>query len=120
MSIYGVKGYTVEPIKSVDLCWILTWKATYEYYVTCYQKRNEISNLLLSFQSLDVKVIGYIVYKKKYIVMFKSCLDFKCNKYWRNREYVYSVAVYQKYLTSLGESIIFEPLQENYHFSRPI
>ena len=37
----------------------------------------------------------------------------------RNREYVYSVAVYQKYLTRLGELIIFEPWRENYHFSQP-
>ena len=35
------------------------------------------------------------------------------------REYIYSVAVYQKYLTRLGESIIFEPWRENYHFSQP-
>ena len=27
-----------------------------------------------------------------------------------HREYVHSVAVYQKYLTRLGESIIFEPI----------
>ena len=27
-----------------------------------------------------------------------------------NREYVYSVAVYQKYLTRLGELVIFEPI----------
>ena len=37
----------------------------------------------------------------------------------RHREYVYSVAVYQKYLTRLGELIIFEPWRENYHFSQP-
>ena len=36
-----------------------------------------------------------------------------------NREYVYSVPVYQKYLTGLGELIIFEPWRENYHFSQP-
>ena len=35
------------------------------------------------------------------------------------RKYVYSFAVYQKYLTSLGELIIFEPWRENYHFSQP-
>ena len=34
------------------------------------------------------------------------------------REYVYSVVVYQKYLTRLGELIIFEPWGENYHFSK--
>ena len=38
---------------------------------------------------------------------------------YRYREYVYSVAVYQKYLTRLGELIIFEPWRENYHFSQP-
>ena len=36
-----------------------------------------------------------------------------------NREYVYSVAVHQKYLTRLGELIIFEPWRDNYHFSQP-
>ena len=36
-----------------------------------------------------------------------------------NREYVDSVAVYQKHLTRLGELIIFEPWRENYHFSQP-
>ena len=35
------------------------------------------------------------------------------------REYVYSVAVYQKYLTRLGELIIYKPWRENYHFSQP-
>ena len=33
-----------------------------------------------------------------------------------NREYVYSVAVYQKYVTRLGELIIFKPWRENYRF----
>ena len=37
----------------------------------------------------------------------------------RYREYVYSVAVYQKYLTRLRELIIFEPWREKYHFSQP-
>ena len=37
-----------------------------------------------------------------------------------NREYVYSVAVYQKYLTRFGELIIFELWRENYHFAKPI
>ena len=36
-----------------------------------------------------------------------------------NREYVYSVAVYQKYLTRLGEMIIFSPRLENYQISQP-
>ena len=35
------------------------------------------------------------------------------------KEYVYSVAVYQKYLTRLGELIISEPWRENDHFSQP-
>ena len=35
------------------------------------------------------------------------------------KEYVYSVAVYQKYLTRLGEMIIFSPRLENYQFSQP-
>ena len=36
-----------------------------------------------------------------------------------NREYVYSVAVYQKYLTRLRELITFEHGRENYYFSQP-
>ena len=36
-----------------------------------------------------------------------------------DREYVYSVAVCQKYLTRLEELIIFEPWREFYHFSQP-
>ena len=40
--------------------------------------------------------------------------DYSLQKY---REYIHSVAVYQKYLTRLGELIIFE--LENYHFSQP-
>ena len=36
-----------------------------------------------------------------------------------HREYVYSVAVYQRYLTRLGELIIFELWRENYHFIQP-
>ena len=36
-----------------------------------------------------------------------------------NRDYVHNVAIYQKYLTRLGELIIFEPWLENYHFSQP-
>ena len=35
------------------------------------------------------------------------------------KEYLYSVAVYQKNPTRLGELIIFEPWRENYHFSQP-
>ena len=35
------------------------------------------------------------------------------------REHVHSVTVCQKYLTRLGELIIFEPWRENYHFSQP-
>ena len=34
-------------------------------------------------------------------------------------EYVHSVVVYQKYLTRLGEMIIFSPRLENYQFSQP-
>ena len=36
-----------------------------------------------------------------------------------DREYVYSVVVYQKFLTRFGELITFEPWRENYHFSQP-
>ena len=34
-------------------------------------------------------------------------------------EYIYSIVVYQKYLTRLGEMIIFSPRLENYQFSQP-
>ena len=34
-------------------------------------------------------------------------------------KYVHRVAVYQKYLTRLGEMIIFSPSLENYQFSQP-
>ena len=37
----------------------------------------------------------------------------------RQIEHEYSVAVYQKYLTLLGEKIIFLPRLENYQFSQP-
>ena len=50
--------------------------------------------------------------QKVYIASYFSSL-------FINREYVHSVAVYQKYLTRLGELIIFEPWRENYHFSQP-
>ena len=48
---------------------------------------------------------------------FRTLLHNVCNVVSIYREYVYSVAVYQKYLTRLGELIIFEPWRENYHFS---
>ena len=35
-----------------------------------------------------------------------------------NREYVHSVDIYQKYLTRLGELVIFEPWRENRHYSK--
>ena len=35
------------------------------------------------------------------------------------REYVHSVTANKKYLTRLGELIIFEPWLENYPFSQP-
>ena len=52
---------------------------------------------------------------------------FPCNEYTCEtfsvkdvyREYVYSVAVYKKYLTRFGELIILELWRENYHFSQP-
>ena len=36
-----------------------------------------------------------------------------------HKEIVYNVDIYQKYLTRLGEVIIFEPWGENYHFFQP-
>ena len=35
------------------------------------------------------------------------------------KTYMYSVVVHQKYLTRLGEMIIFDPWLENYHLSQP-
>ena len=49
---------------------------------------------------------------------FTSANTFKGDKPHIYREYVYSVVVYQKYLTRLRELIIFEPWRENYHFSQ--
>ena len=37
-----------------------------------------------------------------------------------NRIYVHSVVLYQKYLTRLGEMIIFSPRLENYQFFKPL
>ena len=34
-------------------------------------------------------------------------------------EFVHSIFIYQKYLTWLGEMIIFSPRLENYQFSQP-
>ena len=56
--------------------------------------------------------------------MLNSCLSvlqiIKLNKadVERSIEYVYSVAVYQKYLTRLGEMIIFSPTLKGYQFSQ--
>ena len=36
-----------------------------------------------------------------------------------NRIRIHSAAVYKKYLTGLGEMIIFSPRRENYLFSQP-
>ena len=37
----------------------------------------------------------------------------------KNREYIYSVAVYQIYPTKLEELIIFKPWREKYNFFQP-
>ena len=34
-------------------------------------------------------------------------------------EYVHSAVVYEKYLTPLGEMIVFSPKLENYQFTQP-
>ena len=58
-------------------------------------------------------------------ILLNSCLagleiiKLKTSDVERLIEYVYSVAVYQKYLTRLGEMIIFSPKLENYQFSQP-
>ena len=51
--------------------------------------------------------------------IFTAISRYPTGKHETNREYVYSVVVYQKYLTRLRELIIFEPWRENYHFSQP-
>ena len=56
--------------------------------------------------------ILFLSSKKRDKIFYKLTIHFY-------REYVYSVAVYQKYRMRLGELIIFEPWRENYHFSQP-
>ena len=53
--------------------------------------------------------------------MFVGVRNNKTKKIRRSKkiEYVHSVAVYKKYLTRLGEMIIFSPRLENYQFSQP-
>ena len=58
-------------------------------------------------------------------ILLNSCLSvlviIKLNKSDVERyiEYVHGAVVYQKYLTRLGEMIIFSPRLENYQFSQP-
>ena len=57
---------------------------------------------------------------KPLVVYQAKCREYCSNRHCKiNTEYVYSVVVYQKYLTRLGELIIFEPWRENYNFSKP-
>ena len=55
-------------------------------------------------------------------MLMTLCRNFVSSLYLkgiRNREYIDSVVVYEKYVTRLGELIIFKPWRENYHFSQP-
>ena len=68
-----------------------------------------------------VKEISYI-YKTFHVTVLRDRVKLMyetIHKLLINREYVYSVAVYQKYLTRLGELVIFEPWRENYHSFQP-
>ena len=68
-----------------------------------------------------IQVAGILPYQSEYFLHAKTMelLFFLVLHLLINREYVYSVVVYQKYLTRLRELIIFEPWRENYHFSQP-
>ena len=62
-----------------------------------------------------------ILYTAKFMVECVRNNKTQQMKRWKiNRIlYVYSVVVYQKYLTRLGEMIILSPRLENYQFSQP-
>ena len=72
-----------------------------------------------------VNIIHYVITTANSFPLLNSCLSvleiIKFNKSDVERliEYVHSVTVYQKYLTRLGEMIIFSPRLENYQFSQP-
>ena len=53
------------------------------------------------------------------MVMYRNKMEKSASAKAMYREYVHSVAVYQKYLTRLGKLTIFEPWRENYHSSQP-
>ena len=67
-------------------------------------------------QLLPLIAIDYFIGPEKVATLFLSLISLAL--YRSYREYIYSVAVYQKYLTGLGELIIFEHWGENYHFSQ--
>ena len=73
---------------------------------------------MLNLKYLTITIPAYVemTFDKKAL---ENMLDTRENDQRPYREYVYSVAIYQKYLTRLGELIIFEPWRENYHFSQP-
>ena len=80
----------------------------------CWQNRKSFITIqLLSFSYMSQ--FGFV------IISFIWC-DLQKKQRWpfrssrQCREYVYSIAVYQKYLTRLEELITFEPWRENYHF----
>ena len=55
----------------------------------------------------------------RYVIFSHRLVKYVIQFIKKYREYVYSVALYKKYLTRFGELIIFEPWRQNYHLSQP-
>ena len=72
-----------------------------------------LSDALRALQML----IGCVLHPINHGIQFEHVT--RMELFYREYTCIYSVAVYQKYLTRLGELIIFEPWRENYHFSQP-
>ena len=82
------------------------------------------SHLSLCLAALIVKIFLTVDPGKASMGIIFSCIRYFKTDHSQliltaSNKYVYSVAVYQKYLTRLGELIIFESCRENYHFSQP-
>ena len=90
-------------------------------YVICRNVRCPVSaHASIGFRSgRSHKRIFYTKFLKVFFLEFVGCLQSSVEAQFTYREYVYSVAVYQKYRTRLGELIVFKPGLENYHFSQP-
>ena len=80
--------------------------------VTFYDAFNIIHDVIPTPNPFPYTAEFMFVGAKKIMKLNKS--DFE-----RLLEYVHSAVVFQKYLTRLGEMIIFSPRLENYQFSQP-